>query len=282
MSSSPLPQDDGPRPSDKPPRPDRAAPVAEVGEAPAWASGAGRLRALGQGLSHLASVPGLVLFATSLGFGALARDLGLDLGFTVALAAVLYALPAQVIFIDQLARDAALWTAALAVTLTAIRLLPMTVVIVPYFRGDPGPGFLKLLAVHFIAITAWVESQKHLPALPVHLRLPFFIGLGLGFLAMTLGGTILGFLLAGTVPPVVAAALLFTTPVYFLLSLIGAIRARADAAAIAIGAAVGPPAHLVTPEFDLLVAGLVGGTLAWALACWDRRAPRDRRQGGLA
>ncbi|MEM9028790.1 MAG: AzlC family ABC transporter permease [Pseudomonadota bacterium] len=228
-----------------------------------WVPTATRATAFRHGLMAAISVPGCVLMTTSLGFGALARDAELFLAQALFLAAVLYALPAQVILVDQISRDATLWMAAFAVSLTAIRLLPMTVTLVPYFRGDPGGLWLKVLAVHFVAVTAWVESRKWLPTLPPDLRLPFFLGLGFGFLGVTLTGTAAGYALAGSVSPAIVAALLLSTPIYFLLSLLGSMKDRADGVAIALGAVGGPLFHSVTPQLDLMCAGLVGGTAAW-------------------
>ena len=47
-----------------------------------------------------------MLFVTALGFGALARDGGFDLGHAAFLAAIMFALPNQVVLIDQLMRGA--------------------------------------------------------------------------------------------------------------------------------------------------------------------------------
>ena len=59
-----------------------------------------------RGLGLIASVPSVVLFVTALGFGALARDGGFDLGHAASLAAIVFALPNQVVLIDQLMRGA--------------------------------------------------------------------------------------------------------------------------------------------------------------------------------
>ncbi|MEL6299136.1 MAG: AzlC family ABC transporter permease [Pseudomonadota bacterium] len=233
--------------------------------APQWAATATRRYAVLRGLRVAGSTPGWVLFATSIGYGALARDADASLGLTMLLAGLLYALPAQVVFMDQLARDASLFAAMLAVMLTAIRLLPMTVSIVPYFRDDTQSRWLKVVAVHFVAITAWLEGRRRLPGLPVALRVPHFIGIGAGLALTTIVGAALGYLLAGSVPSVISAALLLLTPVYFILSLIGVAVRLGDWLAISAGAALGPVMFLAAPGLDLLLTGLVGGTAAWAI-----------------
>ena len=67
-----------------------------------------------------------VVFATFVGFGALARDVGLDLLQVVFVSATVFALPGQVVLVDQIGQGAALAATAFAVTLTAVRLLPLT------------------------------------------------------------------------------------------------------------------------------------------------------------
>jgi predicted branched-subunit amino acid permease len=243
--------------------PNRPSSGAAVARAPAWARRASRGHAFCRGLLIAFTVPGCVLFSTSIGFGALARDSGFALGHALFLTAGVYALPAQVVLIDQLARGAALAAAAFAVTLTAIRLLPMTVTMIPLLRDEENPRWLEVLACHFIAVTAWIEGHRRLPHLPGHLRLAHFLGIGCGMATATSFGSITGFFLAGTVPPVLSAALLFMTPLYFLLSMLLTARTGPDLLAVALGCLLGPPLFLAMPGFDLLATGLLGGTAAY-------------------
>ena len=48
-----------------------------------------------------------------------------------------------------------------------------------------------------------------------------------------------------------------------MLSLITTARAKGDTLAILLGVAIGPLVYLVAPGLDLLVAGLIGGTIAY-------------------
>lgn len=241
-------------------------------QTPAWAATAGALEAARRGFRVAFSVPGFVLFATSIGFGALARDLDVTFIETLTLAAVIYATPAQVVLIDQLARGAALLTVAFSVSLTAVRLLPMTVTLMPLVRDDKRPLWLHLIAVHFCAITAWIEGHRRLPHLPKHLRLPFFVGLGAGLVVMTVSGSGVGHVLAGTLPGALSAALLFATPLYFLLSLLGNARVLADRLAVVLGALLGPAFYILVPGLDLFLAGVIGGTAGhFAARKWGRR-----------
>jgi predicted branched-subunit amino acid permease len=219
--------------------------------------------AFARGLLVAFSVPAAVLFATALGFGALARDGGFSLGHIAFMSFSMFALPNQVVLVDQLARNETLVAAAFAVTLAALRLLPMTITIVPLFRGTRRRPLFEFLAAHFVAITPWIEATRRLPGLAADLRLPFQLGLGLSIAGVMLLGSLAGYVLAVSVPPAVSAALLFMNPLYFLLSLLATSQARMDFLAIVLGCTLAPVLFLVLPGFDLLATGLVGGTLAF-------------------
>jgi hypothetical protein len=139
----------------------------------------------------------------------------------------------------------------------------MTVTLVPLFKGEQRRPLLEALAAHFIAISTWIEGHRRLPHIPIALRLPFHLGAGVAMACMMLSGTIAGYLLVAGVPALVTAALLFMTPLYFILSLIATSRSAMDFAAVAIGCGLSPILYLVMPGFDLLATGLVGGTLAY-------------------
>lgn len=224
-----------------------------------------KAKAFVRGLTLSVSVPAFVLFSTALGFGALARDGGFSIAQTVFVAATMNALPNQVLLMDQLSRGASVAAAALAVSLTGMRLLPMTVSLVPLLRPDRHPRVLQVLAVHFIAITTWIEANRRLPAIAPDLRLLHHLGTGVAIATAMLLGTILGYWVVGGVPAIVSAALLFMTPLYFFLSLVGTSRSRMDYAAVALGGGLSPLLYLALPGFDLLATGLIAGTLAFLL-----------------
>ena len=235
------------------------------------AASSGRWRAFFRGIAAAPlGVPGFVMFATAMGFGALARDLGLTAGHTVFMGLTIYALPGQVVLIDELSRGTGLLAAALAVTFTAVRMLPMTVSLVPLLRDGRRLGPLHVLAVHFVSVTSWIEGHRHLPRLAEHERLAFFLGMGASFACLLSLGSLAGYVVAGALPPLLSAALLLMTPMYFLMSMLEGARKLKDAAPIVLGAALGPVMFWLVPGFDLMITGLVGGTLGW-LAMRGRR-----------
>ncbi len=82
--------------------------------------------------------PALVLFASFAGFGVLCHGAHIGIAAAIYTTVFIFALPAQVILVDQIARGAPLWTAVLAVGFTGVRLLPMTVALMPHLRGAGG------------------------------------------------------------------------------------------------------------------------------------------------
>jgi predicted branched-subunit amino acid permease len=223
------------------------------------------------GLAIATQIPAFILAATGAGFGALAHDAGIGFGPTAFVSVVLYATPAQVVLVDQLARGASLFGGAFAVSLTAIRLLPMMVSLMPYLRAPSVPRWQYVLAAHFIAITGWTEAFRRLPPLPVHLRMPHFLGLGTALMLVLLVGTMIGYALAGVVPTLLTAALLFMTPLYFFMSLTMNAKTLTDRTALMVGCVLGPVFVIAAPGFDLLLSGLVGGTIAFLVGARAER-----------
>jgi hypothetical protein len=77
--------------------------------------------------------------------------------------------------------------------------------------------------------------------------------------------TAVGFYLAGSLPRLYAAALLFLTPLSFTLSLVRNSRAVVDKLALVFGLALAPILAALEVDLDLLWSGVGGGTLAYLL-----------------
>lgn len=238
--------------------------------APPWSRGASRKDAFFRGVAEAPSVPVFVVLATFVGFGALARAAELSIAQAFFISVSVFALPGQVVLVDQLAQGAALLTTAFAVTLTSVRLLPLTVSLMPHLRDGVTPRWVEFLFAHVLAITLWIESMRRIPQLPRQLRAPYYGGFASVLFVGVLCATTSGYLLSGGVPQAVGAGLIFLTPIYFFLSLVVVAQSRIDLAAVAIGSVLGPLLFLMAPGFDLFLTGLVGGTLAYALSKWRR------------
>jgi predicted branched-subunit amino acid permease len=219
--------------------------------------------------------PGLVLGFSFVGFGSLAHDIGWPLWVTLVSVPLIWALPAQVILIGGLASGSVIGALA-AVSFSSIRLLPMVTSFLPVMRGPGQSRLHAFYAGHFVAQTLWVEGFRHLPAMPREHRGRFVIIFAHTLVIISCTGTLIGYLATGVLPAAVAVGLVFLSPCYFLYSLEGNARRLEERLAIIAGLVVGPPLVVLAPGFDLLLAGLIGGTAAFAAAKLierRRRAP---------
>ena len=217
------------------------------------------------------SVPGLVLVMSFIGFAALARETGFSLLETAFMITVIWALPAKVVLIGAVVSGAALPTVALAVALSSVRLMPMTVAMIPEMRGPNTRTWVLYLLSHFIAVTSWVIAMERFPQVPRGRRTSFYFGIGSTLLTLNVLVTAVVYLTAASMPVGVAAAFFFLTPMYFLTSLWSSAREWAGHAALISGLVLGPVFHFVLPQIDLLAAGIVGGLLAYAAHRFRRR-----------
>ena len=219
----------------------------------------------------VAGLPALVLMAAMVGFAGLARETGLTLGETVALTFGVWALPSMIVAVASIGAGLGLLPTAFAVALASVRFTPMTMSLVSQLRAPGTRLWVLVLLSHFIAITAWVHANRHLPVVPREHRTAFFAGFAV---TLTTVSTILVGVVhqtSATLPPVASALLIFLTPLYFLLSLWGTARFPSDRPALVLGLVLGPLAARVAPEFDIVLAGLVGGLAAFL---WRGRGAR--------
>jgi predicted branched-subunit amino acid permease len=233
---------------------------------PSEGVGASSLDAFIRGIrAALNSVFVYVLVGTYIGYGALSHDLGFSLGWALVSTMVMWAGPAQVIIVTTLGSGSTLIQAAIAVALSSMRLLPMVVALLPLIK-TPRTGYRHLLLpAHFTAISVWVESLRLVPGLPREQRVHFCNGLGVGLMSPALLATIVGYVLAAQLPTLFAAAVLFLTPMSFFVSTLRNSRELVDRLAFGLGLVLAPLFAVAKFELDLLLAGLVAGSLAYGV-----------------
>src|ERR1700752_4189295 len=218
-------------------------------DSPSWQS---PIRAFAWGVSAITStVLTLVLFATYLGIGALAHDTHFSLGWVLASTLLVWAGPAQIILISTLGSGATAVQAAVAVGLSAIRLFPMVVSVLPLLRMPETKRRHLVLAAHFIAVTLWVECYRLLP--------------------LSLIPTGLGYGLAANLPPLFAAAILLLTPLAFLLSTARNCTQISDMLALALGLALYPLVARLNTGVDVLISGMAAGSIAYGVHWWRKK-----------
>ena len=205
----------------------------------------------------------------SLGFigtGSIAHDAGAPLGVAILSTPLVWAGPAQVLYFGALAANISPAAIALALSLSSFRLLMLCMSLLPMLRHRRMGPLMLFYVTHNIAITSWAESMLRLPGMEREARMPYFMGF---VHVLMFGSTVaigVGWLLSSQVPPVLGAGMLLVAPLYFFTTVIGSARQPIDWMAIGFGLLLAPIARAYAPAgFDLLVIGLVGGTLAYGV-----------------
>ena len=227
------------------------------------------------GMRGLFSLPAIILMLSFVGFAAFTAEANIPVGQVMFMTGMVWALPAKVILVGSMLSGAHIATAFIAVTLSSVRMMPMVAALIPEIRTSRTPTWLLLIISHFVAITAWVFAMETVRDVPRYGRVAFFAGFGV---TLTVTNILLVGLVYGAVsefPPIVSGCLFFLTPVYFLTSIWISARHRVIYWALGIGLALGYLFAVVAPEYDILLTGIIGGTLAW----WGERMLRRKEVG---
>jgi len=218
-----------------------------------------------KGFLVAARLPIFVMAFTFLGVGSLAREAGVPLGAALLSTVTIWAGPAQVIYFGALINGVALPAIALSISLSSVRLMPMCVSLLPLLRQPTTSRLATIYIVHNVAVTAWAESVRAIRDIPPNRRIAWFIGLTHTLVAAACIATYAGYVLAAALPHALAAGLLFITPIYFIAALARNAREPIDWIAMSSGLVLAPLLKgVVGAGLDLLVIGVIGGTLAWA------------------
>lgn len=225
-----------------------------------------------QGMKDALRAPVWVLCASMVGFGAVGRTHDLSVGWLLLTTVLIFALPGQILLMEMMLAGASWLTTGLAVTLSSSRFVTMAVTLLPRLdRRDQSP---RLYAhVHLMAMTSWAICMNRFDRMAPGQRLPFFLGFALPCWILSVPATWLGHAMATHVPTAVTLALVMLNPLFFLLSFVAA-KPTSNRLAVVLGLVLGPFFHLLDEGSSLLVTGLVGGTLAFAVTQWRARAQK--------
>jgi hypothetical protein len=84
-------------------------------------------------------------------------------------------------------------------------------------------------------------------------------------MASAMIATVAGYYLAARLPVLLTAALLFLTPMSFLVSIARNSSLLVDRLALLLGLIIGPVLAFAAIELDVLWAGIAGGTIAYVV-----------------
>jgi len=211
--------------------------------------------------------PAYALGATMAGFATIAREAGFDVWMVISTSALVWGMPGQVAFASLYSVGASLFIIFVAVTLANMRMLLMVVSAADmmHLHLHKLPLWRRVVLMQFLAITSWAHLAIAETKYPRHLLMPYFQGFSLTLFSFGIMGTIGGYFLPDLVPPDVLRIIIFITPIYIFLLIIMA-RQKANRLAVACGGALCPLLYPVAGEWSILIAGVIGGSLAMLYA----------------
>ena len=207
--------------------------------------------------------PAYALGTTMAGFATIAREAGFDVWMAVTTSALVWGMPGQVAFASLYSAGASLFIIFVAVTLANMRMLLMVVSAADMMdlHMHKLPLWRRVILMQCLAITSWAHLAVAETTYPRHLLLPYFQGFSLTLYASGMLGTVFGYFLPDMVPPDLLQIIIFITPIYIFL-LIATARQKANRLAVAFGGILCPVFYPVAGEWSILLAGVMGGTLA--------------------
>jgi len=215
-----------------------------------------------RGAIDATGMPALVLFASMVGYGSMAREAGLTLWTAVASTGLTWGLPGQIAMVELYALGAPLIAIVAASSAANARFLPMVLSVMPLFNEALPRKRWRYAVAQFMSLNPWAAIMRRGPGMNPADRPPYYAGFAGVCITSALLGTGAGFVLAGAMSSNVTLTLVFLNPVFFTLVFADA-RGRAAILAVLMGVLAGPLFHLLSPDWGLLLTGATAGIGAY-------------------
>ena len=209
--------------------------------------------------------PAIALTGCFIAIGALFKNLGFNIQESIFSTVLTYALPGSLVMAESMLIGASLLNIFLAVWIVNARLYPMAVSLFPLMMHRSQPKWKYYFSCHFIAISAWLIMKSNYKNIPKKHRIDYWIGIGSATVSVSVIGTFLGFSFSEHLNKDMMLGLAILNPVYFLCMMIGASKTIPVTLSVLFGTILGPIIYLLSPEWSILIAGIIGGTLAYLL-----------------
>ena len=221
-------------------------------------------KAVLKGIRNAFGVPALLLFSAMTGFGSMAQEQGLSLYISILSPVMIWGLPGQVVHVELYGLGAPLIAIVLGVAGANARFLPMTLSMMPVFDGAPHNRRWNYFLAQFISINTWAEMLNRGHQIKADRRMAYFLGFSLTCMIAGIIGVFNGYMLFESMPKMISLCLIFLVPIYFGLLMSNTIHPPFLLAFVS-GCLLGPPMHLLTQEWGLLLSGVISGSLAFML-----------------
>ena len=209
--------------------------------------------------------PAIALGCCFIAIGALLKNLGFNIQESIFSTMLTYALPGSLVMAESMLIGASLFNIFLAVWFVNARLYPMTVSLFPLMMHKSQPKWKYYFSCHFIAVSAWLIMRSNYKQIPKKHRIDYWIGIGSATVSVSVLGTYIGFSFSDYFNKDMMIGLAILNPVYFLCMMVGASKTIQITLSVVLGIILGPIIYLFSPEWSILLAGVIGGTIAYLI-----------------
>ncbi len=220
-------------------------------------------KAVRAGISLGLRTPGIGLGVSFVTLGVLMAAANLSSWQALFSTILIYAMPAQLVLVEQWQLSHSVLTVWLAVFFANLRLLPMAIVLRPELSAQKPWHYT--LAGHFVAITSWLSFLGAAPDVPRAQRLYFYFSLSVTLWIISCICTVVGYHIAIHVNSEWLALLVLLNPVYLMAMMLRSLRTKADFFVVVVGSGGGVVLSMWFPVWGVLITGIVVGSLGWLL-----------------
>ena len=210
--------------------------------------------------------PAIALGCFFIAIVSLLKYLGFNIQESVFSTMLTYALPGSLVMAESLLIGSSLLNIFLAVWFVNARLYPMAVSLFPLMMHKNQPKWKYYFSCHFIAVSAWLIMKSNYEKIEKEHRIDFWIGIGSATWSVAVLGTILGFYFSGYMNKEMMIGLAVVNPIYFMCMMVGASKTLEITLSVVLGVTLGPIFYFFSPEWSILLGGVIGGTIAYFIS----------------
>tara|TARA_B100000902_G_scaffold95293_1_gene98102 strand:- start:3885 stop:4589 length:705 start_codon:yes stop_codon:yes gene_type:complete len=207
--------------------------------------------------------PAIALGCCFIAIGALLKNIGFNIQESIFSTMIIYALPGSLVMAESILIGASLLSIFIAVWFVNARLYPMAVSLFPLMMDESQPKWKYYLSCHFIAVSAWLIMKSNYETIEKKDRVDFWIGIGSATWSVAVLATIIGFYLSDYLNKDMLMGLAILNPIYFTCMMVGAMKTVQVSLSVILGSILGPVFYFFSPEWSILLGGLVAGTVAY-------------------
>ncbi len=232
----------------------------------------GKGRVIRKAILDSLSLPVFILLTTMMGFGSLAHNAGFSPELSALATALIWGLPGQLAMVELTTTGQGLVAIVFACSLANARFFPMVVSFIPSMTRDRSSFPKLVLYAQLLSINSWAVCLRKFPEIDSDYRQLYFMVFAISILTAAIVGTLLGYYASAVLPDAFVLGLIFLSPLFFAL-ILSAVPKAGERASLILGCLIVSLVHQYFPSVDLLITGVVGGSLGFILG----RTPVVRR-----